>query len=106
MKQERITQLKEFLENDPNDSFTRYALALEYAGMGETTLAVSLLLEVLERDPAYVPAYQQLGFQYQKLDRMAEAVQVLKRGIEVARDQTDTHAQREMQDALDEISQS
>lgn len=104
MKNDRIAQLKEFLENDPNDSFTRYALALEYAGLGEAPLALSLLLEVLERDPAYVPAYQQLGYQYQKLDRVAEAVEVLRRGIEVSREQGDTHAQREMQDALDEIS--
>lgn len=35
MSQDRIAQLKEFLENDPADSFTRYALALEYAGLGE-----------------------------------------------------------------------
>lgn len=104
MKADRIAQLKEFLENDPNDSFTRYALALEYAGSGEVTLAVSLLLEVIERDPAYVPAYQQLGTQYLKLDRREEAVQVLRRGIEVAREQNDLHAQREMQDALDELS--
>jgi Tfp pilus assembly protein PilF len=104
MRNDRIAQLKEFLENDPNDSFTRYALALEYSGLGETPLAVSLLLDVLERDPAYVPAYQQLGYQYQKLDRKVEATQVLRRGIEVAREQGDTHAQREMQDALDEIS--
>jgi len=104
MRNDRIAQLKDFLENDPNDSFTRYALALEYAGLGETPLAISLLLEVLERNPAYVPAYQQLGFQYQKLDRRAEAIQVLQRGIEVAREQGDTHAQREMHDALDEIS--
>jgi tetratricopeptide (TPR) repeat protein len=104
MRDDRIAQLKEFLENDPNDSFTRYALALEYSGLGETPLAISLLLEVLERDAAYVPAYQQLGYQYQKLDRKDAAVQVLRRGIEVAREQSDTHAQREMQDALDEIS--
>lgn len=104
MKADRIAQLKEFLENDPNDSFTRYALALEYAGLGEVQIAVSLLLEVIERDPAYVPAYQQLGYQYLKLDRREEAGQVLQRGIEVAREQNDPHAQREMQDALDELS--
>jgi Tfp pilus assembly protein PilF len=103
MRNDRIAQLKDFLENDPNDPFTRYALALEYAGLGETSLALSLLLEVLERDPAYIPAYQQLGYQYQKLDRKEEAGRVLRRGIEVAREQGDTHAQREMQDALDEI---
>lgn len=100
---DRISQLKEFLENDPNDPFTRYALALEYAGLGEITIAVSLLLEVLENDPAYVPAYQQLGIQYQKLDRNNDAKEVLTRGIQVAREQNDVHAQREMQDSLDEL---
>lgn len=104
MNSDRIAQLKDFLENDPNDSFTRYALALEYAGKGEIQIALSLLLEVLERDPAYVPAYQQLGYQYLKLGRLSEAEQVLRRGIEVAREQNDPHAQREMQDALDELA--
>ncbi|HEX9614796.1 MAG TPA: tetratricopeptide repeat protein [Bacteroidota bacterium] len=104
MSQDRIAQLKEFLENDPDDPFTRYALALEYAGLGEIQIAISMLLEVIERNSAYVPAYQQLGYQYQKLDLRAEAQQVFRRGIDVAREQNDTHAQREMQDALDELS--
>ncbi|MBI4417293.1 MAG: tetratricopeptide repeat protein [Ignavibacteriales bacterium] len=104
MKSDRIAQLKDFLESDPNDSFTRYALALEYSGMGEIQIAISLLLEVINRDSAYVPAYQQLGYQYLKLDRRAEAEQVFRRGIEVAREQNDPHALREMQDALDELT--
>lgn len=104
MRNDRIARLKEFLENDPSDSFTRYALALEYAALGELQTAIDLLLEVIDKDPAYVPAYQQLGVHYQRLDRLDEATRALRRGIEVARDQNDHHAQREMQDALDAIS--
>ncbi len=103
MSDERIAKLKEFLIKDPNDSFTRYALALEHAGRGETELAASMLKDLLQRDPKYIPAYQQLGYAYQKLERRDDAIEIFKRGIQVATEQGDLHARSEMQDALDEL---
>jgi tetratricopeptide (TPR) repeat protein len=102
MKEERIAKLRTFLERDPNDSFSRYALGLEYAGMGKFEEAATTFQDVLQRDPTYVPAYQHLGYTYQKMGRHNEAVAILKRGIDVARQQGDSHAQAEMQEALDE----
>lgn len=101
MSSDRIAKLQEFLAKDPNDSFTRYALALEYAGRGELDLAVSILSDLLQRDPKYIPAYQQLGYAYQKLDRRDDARAILERGIRAATEQGDLHARSEMQDALD-----
>lgn len=103
MSDRRIAKLKEFLAKDPNDSFTRYALALEHAGRGEIELAVSMLNDLLQRDPKYVPAYQQLGYAYQKLERRDDAIEIFKRGIQAAAEQGDLHARSEMQDALDEL---
>jgi len=104
MSQDRIEKLKEFLEKDPNDSFTRYALALEYAGKGEAQMALAYLLEVLARDPGYVPAYHQLGINYAKLGKNSEAGDILRKGISVATEQGDLHACSEMQESIDELN--
>lgn len=91
------------LAADPADSFARYALALEHKGMGELDRATELLEEVIQRDPLYVPAYQQLGSLYHQRNRKDGAISILKKGMEQAGLQGDSHAQKEMQEALDEI---
>lgn len=103
MREERIAKLQEFLAKNPRDSFSRYALALEYAGQGDTERAIALLEELLRDDPTYVPAYQQLGYAYQKLERRDDAIAALKRGMEIAVAQGDLHARDEMQEALEEL---
>ncbi|MGB2869538.1 MAG: tetratricopeptide repeat protein [Bacteroidota bacterium] len=103
MSEERIRKLKAFLEKDPNDSFSNYALALEYAGMSNQEKAIALLEKLARRDPSYIPTYQQLGYLYQKANRRDDAIAIFKSGIEKASQQGDTHARSEMQDALDEM---
>ena len=100
---ERVTKLKAFLEKDPSDSFARYALALEYASHGEHRFALAYLRELLERDPKYVAAYQQLGIILAGLGHREEATEVLRKGISVAKEQGDLHARSEMQQSLDEL---
>ena len=104
MSDQRIAKLKEFLANDPNDPFTRYALALEYAGKGDTERAVSMLEALIQSDPKYIPAYQQLGYAYQKLGRSDDAKEIFSRGIQAATQAGDLHARSEMQEALDELT--
>jgi predicted Zn-dependent protease len=98
---DRLTQLERFLEADPGDSFTRYALALEHIGSGSTERGVQLLRETIERDPAYVPAYQMLGQQYARMGEDEQARDVLERGIVAARAAGNAHAASEMQTELD-----
>lgn len=100
MKEERIAKLMELLKRDPNDSFTRYALGLEYASLGQTETAVVLVQEVLHRDPSYVPAYHQLGSLLGQLGRVRESVEVLKEGIRRATAMGDAHAASEMSELL------
>jgi len=103
MTDDRLAKLLVFLEKDPDDAFTQYALALEYTSRGDKEQATHLLELLLRKDPAYVPAYQQLGFLYQELDRLTEACAILRQGIAVAARSGDHHAGREMQDTLDEL---
>lgn len=101
--EERIKALKEFLAKDPDDAFSRYALALEYRGMGESENAVAELKELVRRDSKYLAAYQQLGQIFNKLNKTTEAKRYYRKGIEVAEEVNDIHAKREMEEELEEI---
>jgi tetratricopeptide (TPR) repeat protein len=103
MAQGRLDSLKQLLEKDPNDSFTRYAIALEYNSLGEPEIAINFLKEVIDRDATYLPAYHQLGQICVRLNRTEEAKQVYKRGIELAQLSGDAHAKEEMTEELEEL---
>jgi Tfp pilus assembly protein PilF len=103
VKAGRIQKLKLLLTLDPSDSFSRYALALEYPRMNDPAQAGSLLEELISWDSRYLPAYQQLGYLYQNVGRREEAVSILKRGMQVAAQQGDPHAKSEMEEALVEL---
>jgi tetratricopeptide (TPR) repeat protein len=103
MTQSRLESLKQLLVEDPNDSFTRYALALEYNSLGEPETAVSFLKEVIDRDATYLPAYHQLGQICARLNRTEEAKQIYRKGIELAKATGDAHAREEMTEELEEL---
>jgi tetratricopeptide (TPR) repeat protein len=103
MNSSRLEALKKFLEEEPNDIFTRYAIALEYASMQNLPEAIAKLEEVIAFDPNYVPAYQQLGSYLRQAGRKDDALKILERGIQVAALVGDTHAQGEMQEAIDDL---
>jgi len=99
----RLEKLQRLLDADPGDSFTRYALALEYFSREDAGMGIALLKQTIDGDPAYVPAYQMLGQQLARLGESEEAAGILRRGIGVARAAGETHAASEMQDELDEL---
>src|SRR5215475_4894692 len=68
-KMNRIEILKGFLDENPNDSFSRYALALEYVKLDKHDDAVQEFETVKKNDPDYVATYFQLGQLYQKMGK-------------------------------------
>jgi predicted Zn-dependent protease len=92
----RKEQLEEMLRADPNDSFLRYGLAMEYAGAGQDGEAAAQLLELLRLDPEYVPGYLQAGRVLIRLGRDDQARAVLQSGIGVATRKGDSHAAGEL----------
>jgi hypothetical protein len=98
-KTPRMQQIEALLADDPTDSFLRYGLAMEHAGAGDPAEAARLLLEQVATDP-YVPAYLMAGQYLARLGRESEACDVLRRGIEAAQKQGNTHALGEMQGLL------
>ena len=99
----RLQALKKFLEEEPNDAFTMYAIALEYASVKNLPEAITRLEEVIVVDPNYIPAYQQLGIFLRQSGKLDEAARMLEHGIRVAATVGDRHAQNEMQEVLDEL---
>jgi hypothetical protein len=100
-----MAQIEEMLAEDPDDAFLRYGLAMEHASAGDDAACVTVLHDLIARTAAkpYVPAFLQCGQALVRLDRTAEACEVLKAGAEVARLAGDTHAQGEMQGLLASI---
>lgn len=103
MKAPRLEQLQKFLDEEPGDVFTHYAIALEYVSMKKFPEAIEKFEGVITLDPWYVPAYHQLGVLYAQLQRYEEASAVLQKGVDAAHAAGDTHARQEMQEFIDEL---
>jgi predicted Zn-dependent protease len=91
----RMNQIEALLADDPADPFLRYGLAMEYVSIGDDATAAEHLLR-LTADSTYVPAFLQAGQVLNRLNRVSEAAEVLRRGIAAARQQGDAHAEGEM----------
>ena len=92
--------LKQFLEQNPNDAFARYGLAIEYSRAGEIENALTEFKKLLELHPDYVAAYQMSGQMLAAAGRTEEAFHMLQKGIATAARVGNKHAQEEMEALL------
>ena len=93
--------LEDFVAQDPNDSFSRYALALELEKENRVSEALQQLREVIARDPGLAAAYQQLGRLLAQSGSVDEAREIYRQGVSVAAAAGDQRARNEMQQALE-----
>lgn len=103
MNNSRIQQLLEFISEDPNDSFSMYALALEYHKAGETENAILQLEKLRNYNPDYLALYYQLGNFYKQQHDMVNAELVLRDGILLAEAQKNKHTLAELKQSLSDI---
>jgi Tfp pilus assembly protein PilF len=101
---DRIGKLKEFLQTDPNDSFSKHALALEYSKLGDEVTARRLLEEVLEYDAAAIGSYYQLGKLLERTGEHALALSWYEKGMAAARAAGEKRAYNELQAAYDDLA--
>jgi Tfp pilus assembly protein PilF len=99
----RIDLLKGFLEENPKDSFSRYALALEYIKLGRLDDSRREFESVRDNDPEYLATYYQLGQLYQRMGLKHEAEKTFRTGITVATRQRDDHTRSELEAALEAL---
>ena len=97
---DRLSALRAFLDEDPDDAFTRFALAQEHQKRGESVEALAYYEGLVRDQPDYVGTYYHLGALYARLGRDADALAAYRRGISAATRAGDLHARAELQSAL------
>lgn len=93
----RLEKIEALLADEPNDQELLYMLAMEHVSLGDDSTAVLCFERLMQVVPNYPPAYHQAGRALQRLNRVAEAREVLAKGISVALASGDRHAAEEMQ---------
>jgi thioredoxin-like negative regulator of GroEL len=96
----RREQIEKMLAADPQDTFLRYSLAMEYQKDGHADQALAIFAELMDAEPTYVPACFMSAKLLVGLHRVDEARSALRTGIEAARGQGDSHAAAEMSELL------
>jgi len=104
----RMDRIEAMLADDPGDAFLRYGLAMEHASAGDDESCAATLRDLIARGSAdpYIPAFLQAGQALVRLDKIGEACEVLKRGIDAASRAGTAealHARGEMQGLLASI---
>ncbi len=96
----RIEQIRKMLAGDANDAFLNFALAMEYAKLGQHEEALAQFTRVAELDRKYVPSYFQKANLLVSIQRHDDARGVFQEGLAVAEEIGDHHAASEIRDAL------
>ncbi len=99
----RREKIEAMLVDDPTDTFLRYSLAMELDKEGDHDASLAGLGALAKDDPPYIPAFFMAGQQLARLDRISEAREKLRDGIETARSQGDAHAAAEMSELLSSL---
>ena len=102
----RLGILLKMTAGPQSDSFTWYALALEYRGLGRIDDALATFTELRRRDPDYVPMYLMCGTMLTESGRAAEAREWLASGVGAAAKKGDHHAAGELEAALATLARS
>lgn len=106
MAVERMEQLISILALEPNNTFARYALGMEYASAGQTDAALQEFRTLLAVDANYANAFFMGAQALHRADRIPEAITWLRDGIACANRVGNRHAESEMQELLDELEEA
>jgi len=101
---DRVEKLKEFLEQNPTDSFVQHALALEYIKVGDDAEAQKLFEDILQREPSYVGSYYHLAKLFERNGNNAAAIKWYELGMKEATKAGENHAYNELRSAYEELT--
>ncbi len=99
----RREKLLRMLQEDPDDAFLLYGLAMEDQSAEDWESALASFDRVLTVDPQSVAAYFQKGQILARLERPGDARSALEAGINVGRKIGDAHAVGEMTEFLQNL---
>jgi len=100
MTNERLKLIKEMLETNPDDSFLKYAAALEYEKEEDNAKAIETIRDLLANDAKYLGAYYKLGKLLEAEGKEKEAIKIYRQGLEVSKKISDLKTEGELTEAL------
>jgi lipopolysaccharide biosynthesis regulator YciM len=100
---DKILTLLEYLKEDPNDTFSRYALALEYVKSNQDDVAAIHFAHLNQEHPEYLAAYYHYGKLMVRRGEPEQAGKIFTAGLEVAKKSGDRHTFNELAGALEEL---
>ena len=103
MKNNRLVQLKEMLKADPGDPFLHYAIAQEHLSSGDFQEANTSFAHLAEAHPDYVATYYHYGMSLYKSGEENQAVEIWRKGKEVALAAGDRKTAAEIAEILDDF---
>lgn len=101
---QKIRNLATSLKENPNDSFIKFALALELLKKDDVSKARVLFESILKQDPDYLGVYYHLGKLYEQTRRLEDAQKMFTKGLEIAKKQNDERTTLELNEALETIN--
>ena len=101
--EKRLAMLEKITQGGGADSFAWYGLALEYKSFGRTDDALRTFRHLRDTDPDYRPMYLMCGTMLVAAGRPTHAREWLETGLLKAREKGETHAERELSEAIEQI---
>lgn len=95
-----MAMLAKRIKENPDDSLSKFTLALEFIKAGDISKAQALFEHLQHHDPEYVGTYYHLGSVYEQVGNLQLAQATYKKGIEIAKQQHNTHTASELTAAL------
>lgn len=92
---DRLSQLKQFAEEEPDDPFNQYALALEYLRSNPAESG-RLFESLVQRQPQYLPTYYPYAQWLIEQKNSVRAQQIFQDGIAAARAAQDQKMVKEL----------
>jgi tetratricopeptide (TPR) repeat protein len=90
-----LSSLQRFYEEDPDDPFNVYALAIEYS-KSDAQQAARFFDLLLNKHPDYLPTYYHAGSFFAAGEEVEKAEGIYQKGIALALSQKNTKAHQEL----------
>lgn len=101
----RLNILENYLKEDPNDEFLRYALALEYKSLERIEESYEQF-KILEGEHSeYLPMYYMAGKTAEALQIFQEALSWYSKGMELAIQLGNAHTLKELKGAYEMLKE-
>lgn len=99
-KSKNIQTLARNIQKNPDDIFSKFALALELLKENRVDKARLLFESVYRQDPGYTGVYYHLGKLYEQIGLTEDALRLYREGVDVAEQKNELRTKSELLEAI------